>query len=222
MRQGNLIAQALDVYARNLVIVVPMFIAVVADAILFSLASLLLAGLFFHGFFFIAYYPFMLAPWFLVFLAVFVFIAFVVNNIAGGVVADVAWRIVEGRGYSLEASFNYVKQFVVQLVVSGIIAGIAVLVLSVIPIVGTAIGLTLFSPIPLLVVRGRDAIESVKRSAEIVVGSASRRFEVPLVSFIVFLIGVAGGRLLQLLVSLLGYPYVIVLYALYMRIYGEY
>lgn len=220
---GDILSRSFNLYLSNLVIVAPMVVAVILDTLLIGVLSL-----FFFGFAFArwplhyAFHPYSLFAGFFLLIALVSFLVFMVNTVAGGVVADMSWRIVERRPYSLESSFNYVKQFVPQLIVAGVATGILILVLSLIPVVGTAVGTTLFAPLPLLIVRGRDVVDSLRKSVELVVDSVSRRFEVPLVSFIIFLVGVAGGWAFQLLVTLVGYPYVVLLYALYMSEVGVY
>ncbi len=223
MSSGELLSRSFNLYLSNLVIAAPMVVAVIVDAILYGILNLFFFGSAFARWpLYYAFHPYPLFAGFFLLTAIVSFLAFVVNTVAGGVVADMSWRIVEGRPYSLESSFNYIKQFALQLIVAGIVAGIFILLLSLIPIVGTAVGMTLFAPLPLLIVRGRDVVDSLRRSVEIVIDSVSRRFEVPLASFIVFLLGFAGGRAFQLLVTLVGYPYIVLLYALYMREMGVY
>lgn len=223
MSSEDILSRTFSLYMSNLVIVAPMVAAVVLDALITGLLKLSFYGFAFAGWHLrYAFSPYPLFAGFLLLMALASFLAFVVNTVAGGVVADMSWRVVERRPYSLESSFNYVKQFIPQLVVAGVVAGIAVLVLSLIPVVGEAAGLTAFAPLPLLIVRNGNVSYSLRRSVGIVWESASRRFEVPLAAFIVFLLGAAGGPALQLLVTLVGYPYVLLLYALYMAETGVY
>ncbi len=219
----SLVEEAFHLYVENLYIAVPMLAAVVVTAVASALAALAtyasLSGVFatLRGSGLAT--GVILAPFAVVLLLValvFAFVAVAANTVAGGVVAELALGLVGGRRLELGEAWERVKPRVVTLLVAALLAGVVTLLLALVPVVGLAAAETLFTPLPLLVVAGRGALDSLSGSFDVVVESLSRRAEVPLVVFVIYLVG-AAHHVLGLLVSLLGYPYAILLYALYMK-----
>ncbi|GEM_PF-3373426 len=218
----SLVERALRLYAENLYIAVPMLAAVIVTAVASTLAAILTAASItgviaaLHG-------PsapgLLLAPVAAVLLLVSLLLALIAvtaNTLAGGVVAELALALVRGERIGVGEAWERVKPHLARLFLAALVAGVISLVFAVIPFVGLAAAETLFTPLPLLVVSGRGVLGSLDGSFSTVLGSLSRRAEVPLVVFIIYLVG-AAHHVLGLLVSLVGYPYAVLLYALYMR-----
>ena len=214
----SLVEEAFQLYTENLYIAVPMLVAVVVDAVVGALAAAAVYATLMGpvllqrpGFFIV---PFLGVA--LVLALILALVAVFANTVAGGVVAQLALGIVGGRRLSLGEAWELVKPRAAALVVAAIIAGVVTLVLALVPVIGAALGATLFVPLPVLVVSGRGALEALGESVNIVLDSFSRRAEVPLVVFALFLVGALNSAL-GILVSLFGYPYAVLLYTLYMR-----
>jgi len=211
----SLLEEAFHLYLDNAYIAVPMIAAIVVTAIAMWLLAAAVTLAVLGAPFYAAPRPILfLAGISLLLVAVLALVSVVADTIAGGMVAELALSIAVGGRMGLAEAWERVKPRALTLVVAAILAGIVSLILSIVPVVGLAVAETLFAPVPLLVVKGRGAVESMEGSARLVLDSLSRRAEVPLAAFVIFLLGALNSTL-GILVSLLGYPYVVLLYALY-------
>ena len=216
MQEKSIIQKTLELYTSNLVLIVPQIATLIVGAILIALIWSL--GLFMGTFMFFMWRNIFALLFLLPLILVLLLVLVVVAAIANGVTAHMAVDVVYTGRCSLGRSFEVAKTRIVALIVSHIIAGIVVLVLSLIPVVGRAIGLTLFTPLPILIMRNIGVVDSLGRSISIVIESIGKRIEVPLVIFLIYLVAsVVPG--LGLIIFLLGVPYAILLVAQYM--FGE-
>jgi len=99
----------------------------------------------------------------------------------------------------------------VSFLLLSLLMGLVTILLSMIPLIGTALALTLLSAVPLLLLRRRDTGGAVSESASTIIDATRKDLEVPVAAFIAFLL----SSFIPLL-SILAWPYVAVLYAPYL------
>ena len=213
--KGGILEEAYRTYTKNLVMVVPAVALVLAVSLavfilVLSILPLGLIGTLAGRLSSIIPLLFGVPVLFLIALAVIV----VASSLCLGTLASMAVEASRGGRADLGEAFEHSKARLSTLLPVGLVVSLLALFSSVIPLVGTATALTLFTPAFVLAILGASASEALEESVRIMLDALSRRPEVPVVVFVVYLL--SSTWRLGLFVWMLGVPYAFTLVAYYL------
>ena len=215
MSRSSILEEAFKAYTENLAMVVPAaaLILVVSLTVFILVLSVLPLGLI--GL--LAGKPFSIVSLLLgapILLLIALAVVVVTSSLCLGTLASMAVTASTGERADLSEAFELSKAKLSTLLPVGLVVSLLTLFFSVIPLVGTAVALTAFTPAFVLVVLGASAGEALEESVRVMVDALSKRPEVPVVVFVIYLL--SSTWRLGLLAWVLGAPYAFTLVAYYL------